>query len=86
MVAHELDVHPNTLSQVINSVEQKNFYDFINSLRIEEFKERVAKPENQKYTLLSLALECGFNSKSAFYNAFKKFTNSTPSEFKKPKI
>lgn len=83
MVAEELGVHPNTLSQVINSVEEKNFFDYINTLRIEEFKERITLPENNKFTLLSLAYECGFNSKTSFNRNFKNLTGKSPSEFLK---
>jgi len=83
MVSGELDVHPNTLSQVINRAEQKNFFDYINTLRVAEFKERAAKPESQKYTLLSLALECGFNSKTSFNRNFKKITGKSPSDYLK---
>lgn len=83
MVSQELDVHPNTLSQVINRIEQKNFFDYINTLRVEEFKERVAKPDNQKYTLLSLAYECGFNSKTSFNRNFKNITGKSPTEYLK---
>ncbi|WP_414846027.1 helix-turn-helix domain-containing protein [Chryseobacterium sp. IT-36CA2] len=82
-IAQLLDVHPNTLSQVINSVEHKNFYDYINRQRIEEFKRTVVLPENQKYTILSLAFECGFNSKTSFNRNFKKYMNCSPSEFLK---
>lgn len=82
-IARLLDVHPNTLSQVINSVEHKNFYDYINRQRIEEFKRTVVLPENQKYTILSLAFECGFNSKTSFNRNFKKYMNCSPSEFLK---
>lgn len=82
-VAKELNVHPNTLSQVINSVEQKNFFDYVNTLRIEEFKKRIAKHEYQKYTLLSLAYECGFNSKTSFNRNFKNLTGKSPSEYLK---
>lgn len=83
MVSLELDLHPNTLSQVINQKEQKNFFDYINTLRVEEFKEKVIKPENQKYTLLSLAHECGFNSKTSFNRNFKKITGKSPTEYLK---
>lgn len=83
LVSQELNVHPNTLSQVINRVKQKNFFDYINTLRVEEFKERVAKPENQKYTLLSLAYECGFNSKTSFNRNFKNITGKSPTEYLK---
>lgn len=71
-LARQLDIHPNYISQVINSVEQKNFYDFINEHRVEEFKQLVSLPENQHFTLLALAFECGFNSKTSFNRNFKK--------------
>lgn len=82
-VAKVLDVHPNILSQVINSVEGKNFYDYINRQRIEEFKRIAVLPENQKYTILSLALESGFNSKTSFNRSFKKYMDCSPREFLK---
>ncbi len=78
-----LGVHSNYLSQVINEMEGVNFYDYINSLRVEEFKRLALLPENQKYTLLALAFECGFNSKSAFNRCFKKATDLSPSEYVK---
>lgn len=84
-LANTLGVHPNHLSQVINSVESKTFYDFINGLRIDEFKRIVARPENQKYTLLALAFECGFNSKTAFYRNFKNATGQSPTLYLKQK-
>ena len=76
-------VHSNYLSQVINDRENKNFYDYINYYRIDEFKRMVTDPKKRKLTIMALAFECGFNSKSAFNNCFKKFTNQTPSEFMK---
>lgn len=82
-LANTLVVHPNHLSQVINSVESKTFYDFVNGKRIEEFKKIVALPENQKYTLLALAFECGFNSKTAFYRNFKNVTGQSPTLYLK---
>ncbi len=83
MVSRELNIHPNTLSQVINRAEQKNFFDYINSLRVSEFKERTMKSDYQKYTLLSLAHDCGFNSKTSFNRNFKKITGKSPSEYLK---
>ena len=82
-LAQLLGVHPNYLSQVINSYEHKSFYDYINTLRVEEFKSQVLLPENSRYTLLSLAFECGFNSKTAFNRNFKKITGLSPSEYLK---
>lgn len=80
-LARQLDIHPNYISQVINSVEQKNFYDFINEHRVEEFKQLVSLSENQHFTLLALAFECGFNSKTSFNRNFKKATGMTPSTY-----
>ena len=76
-----LGVHPNYLSQIINENEGKNFYDFVNTYRLEEFKRFIANPKNQQHTLLSLAFDCGFNSKSSFNRYFKKATGKTPSEY-----
>lgn len=80
-LAARLDIHPNYLSQVINEMEGVNFYDYINYLRINEFKRLISLPENQKYTLLALAYDCGFNSKSSFNRFFKKATETSPSEY-----
>ncbi len=80
-LAEKLEVHPNHLSQVINQQEGRNFYDFVNNYRVEEFKNLISDPKNQHLTLLSLAYECGFNSKSAFNRYFKKATGQTPSEY-----
>jgi len=80
-LATRLNTQPNYLSQVINEREGKNFYDYINSQRIEEFKRLAVSPDNRKYTLLALAEQCGFNSKSSFNRYFKKVTGQSPSEF-----
>jgi AraC-like DNA-binding protein len=80
-LAVRLNTQPNYLSQVINEREGKNFYDYVNTLRIQEFKRVAAKPESRKYTLLALAEQCGFNSKSSFNRYFKKVTGQSPSEF-----
>jgi AraC-like DNA-binding protein len=82
-LAETLNIHPNYLSQVINERFQKNFYDFINSYRIEEFKRLIASGKNKNKTFFALALDCGFNSKASFNNSFKKITGITPSEFVK---
>jgi len=80
-LADHLKTQPNYLSQVINEREGKNFYDYINSLRVEEFKRLVVEPDSRKYTLLALAQQCGFNSKSSFNRYFRKATGQSPSEF-----
>ncbi len=80
-LAKHLGTHPNYLSQVINNKENKNFYDYINTLRVEEFVKVVSNSGNNKFTLLSLAFECGFNSKSSFNKYFRKVKGLSPSEF-----
>lgn len=76
-----LTIPPGSLSQVINSIEGKNFYDYVNSFRVETFKRIALIPENRKYNLVSLAFECGFSSKTSFYRNFKKITNMSPSDY-----
>jgi AraC-like DNA-binding protein len=74
---------PRYLSQLINKKSEKNFRDFINQFRIEEFKKRARDPDSKNYTLLSIAYECGFNSKATFNRVFKNHTGITPSTFYK---
>ncbi len=76
-----LQVNPNHLSQVINSLENKNFYDYVNQLRVHYFMQLISRPENKNYKLLSLAYECGFNSKTAFNRNFKKITGLSPTDY-----
>lgn len=82
-LSENLAVHHKFLSQVINSQFDQNFYDFVNQYRVQEAKEIISKNRDEKMTILEILYEVGFNSKSAFNNAFKKSTGKTPSEFKK---
>lgn len=85
-LAKSLEVHPNHLSQVINSRENKNFYDLINEQRVEEFISLVSHDTSSQYTLLGLAYDCGFNSKASFNRNFKKHTRLTPSDYVKSRM
>ncbi len=78
-----LDISTHHLSQIINERLNLNFFDFVNGYRINEAKLRLVSPDFQNLTILAIAEECGFNSKSSFNTAFKKFTDVTPTEFKK---
>ena len=82
-LAKLIPVHPNKLSEVINKYELKNFYDLINGYRIQEFLRKLNQPESKQYTFISLAYDCGFNSKASFNRNFKKYTGKTPSEYLK---
>lgn len=80
-LAERLDVPPNHVSQVINEREGKNFYDYINGLRIQEFLAIAHAPGSRRLTLFGLAQQCGFNSKSSFNRYFRKITGQSPSEY-----
>lgn len=80
-LAGNLRMPPHTLSRVINEGFGKNFFDFVNQFRVEELKQRMDDPRSRNYTLLSLAFDVGFNSKTAFNRAFKKLTGQTPKEY-----
>lgn len=80
-LARRLHTNPVGLSQVINIGAGKNFNDFVNEYRVEEFKRQVRDPANGHLSLLGQALNCGFNSKATFNRAFKKFTGLSPKEF-----
>lgn len=71
------------LSQVINELLKKNFYDYVNEYRIEAAKRLLAESGARKKTVLEILYEVGFNSKSAFNLAFKQHTGITPKEFKR---
>lgn len=79
----KLSVSSKHLSQVINQSFNKNFFDFINSYRIQEVQKILKESGDDKLTVLEAMYEAGFNSKSSFNTAFKKETGQTPSEFRK---
>jgi AraC-like DNA-binding protein len=82
-LANRLDIPSHHLSRVINEQFGANFFDFINQYRIEEVKARIDNPEYQNLSLLGIAFDSGFNTKSAFNRVFKRMTGFTPSEYRK---
>jgi AraC-like DNA-binding protein len=74
-------INQHLLSRVINEKFGKNFFEFVNSYRVEEFKRLATSEKLKNMTLLALAMEAGFNSKSTFNTAFKKIAKQTPREF-----
>ncbi|MFZ6014152.1 MAG: helix-turn-helix domain-containing protein [Bacteroidota bacterium] len=85
-LSEQLGISVNYLSQILNQQQQQNFFDFINSYRVNEVKEKMKDPQYRNFTLLAIALESGFNSKTSFNTIFKKFTQQTPSEYYKSAV
>jgi AraC-like DNA-binding protein len=81
-LAKELGCPPRALSQVINSRMRKNFVDFINSYRVEEAKKLLSISGSNGKTVLEIAYESGFNSKSVFNKAFRKHVGAPPKDLK----
>lgn len=82
-LAEQLNLTRNQLSAMINQGTGQNFFDFINGYRIDKVKADLLNPEKDRFTILALALDGGFNSKATFNKAFKEQTGMTPSQFKK---
>ncbi|HCE56517.1 MAG TPA: AraC family transcriptional regulator [Prolixibacteraceae bacterium] len=82
-LATMLHIPTHILSRVINEKIGLNFFDFINQYRVEEVKTKISEPDFDNLSLLGIAFDCGFNTKSAFNRVFKKMTGLTPSEYKK---
>jgi AraC-like DNA-binding protein len=81
-LADKLQVPSYQVSQAINDGLKKNFYDLVNSYRVEEAKRLLLDPRNRNYKILSVGFDAGFNSKTTFNTVFKKFTGVSPSDFR----
>lgn len=81
LFARHLHISMSHLSTVLREGLKTNFNDLINGYRIEEVKKRLKDPMYKDYTLLGIAEDCGFNSKTSFYRIFKKYTGITPTEY-----
>lgn len=77
-----LNIQKHFISQIINDSLNHTFYSLINSYRVDEVKKRIMIDKNDKFTLLSIALDSGFNSKSGFNKNFKLETGMTPLEYR----
>jgi len=84
-LAQRLRLHPAQLSRLINLGCGQSFSDFVNRYRVEEAQRKLADPRFAHYSLVGVALESGFNSKSTFNRVFKKLTGQVPRELARPK-
>jgi AraC-like DNA-binding protein len=85
-LAQRLQLHPAFLSKVINAGCGQNFNDFVNTYRTQEAQHKLADPRFAHYSVLGVALESGFNSKSTFNRVFRKLTGQAPSDVARPKL
>lgn len=74
------------LSMIINQYGQQNFYDFVNSYRVDEVKKKLQSSDMEVYSILGIAEECGFNSKASFNRVFKKIEGMTPTAYLKSMV
>lgn len=81
-LAFHLSLDTTELSSILNHEMNTNFYQLINSYRVEEVKKKLQEDDQRFFTLLAIAFDCGFNSKSTFNRVFKEFTGKSPKEFK----
>jgi AraC-like DNA-binding protein len=84
-LAEQLALPPHHVSQIINSRFNSNFFDFVNEYRVEEAKRLLTDKSRNHYTILAIAQEAGFNSKTSFNTAFKRFAGHTPSAYRNMK-
>jgi ligand-binding sensor domain-containing protein/AraC-like DNA-binding protein len=82
-LAGRLDVPLHFLSQLINEKLGKNFFALVNGYRVEEVEKRLADPLSRDVSILAIAYDAGFSTKSSFNRTFKKHTGMTPSEYRK---
>ena len=81
-LAEKLDIHPHELSRIVNEALRKNFNDFINEYRIREVTRKMEDPAYGRLTLLGIAFDCGFNSKTTFNRTFRQMIGKSPAEYK----
>ena len=81
-LAEQLDTTPHKLSEVLNRELAQTFYDFVNSYRVGEIRQRLGDAKSAHLNVLTLAMDAGFASKSTFNQVFKKVTGQTPSSYR----
>lgn len=80
-LSEKLNMPPHHITQTLNEYANMNFYEFVNDFRVQEFKDKIISGEAENFSLLGIAFDCGFNSKSSFNRIFKKFTGQSPSAY-----
>jgi AraC-like DNA-binding protein len=82
-LSETLKIPAHHITQTLNDYAKLNFCDFVNGFRVEAFKSKIDSGEAEKFSLLGIAFDCGFNSKSSFNRIFRNISGVSPSEYKK---
>lgn len=82
-LASYLNIPQYKLTRIFNEHLNQSFFNYINHYRVDAFKTQIAKQNNEVFTILSMAYDCGFASKASFYRIFKQLTGQTPSDYKR---
>lgn len=82
-LAEQIELPTKELSVLINHKMGQHFFDFVNEFRIAEAKTILTDSTKKELTVLEILYEVGFNSKSSFNTAFKKYTGTTPTLYRK---
>lgn len=85
-LSNQINIPARTLSKTINTHYQTNFYEFINTYRIEKAKTILEDRTQDSKKMLEILNDCGFNSKATFNSFFKKVTGSTPTQYRKQQL
>lgn len=82
-LSNSVKIPQHYITQTLNQYKRQNLYDYINAYRVEAFINKLKNGEADYFSLLGIAFDCGFNSKSTFNRVFKNITGKSPSEFRK---
>jgi AraC-like DNA-binding protein len=81
LLAVQINIPKHQITEVLSTEIGKNFFQFVNSYRVEAVKKKL-KDESNPYSIEAIGYDCGFNSKSSFFTVFKKLTGKTPLQYK----
>ena len=82
-LSENVKIPQHHITQTLNIYKRQNFYDYVNAYRVKAFINKLQNGDADNFTLLGIAFDCGFNSKSSFNRVFKNITGQSPSDFKK---
>lgn len=85
-LADKINIPKHQLTALFNNYMGVNFFEFVNEYRIEEAKKRLVDETYEPLTIIAIAYDCGFNSKSTFNTLFKEMVGKTPSQYRKNKL